>query len=153
MSNFNNPELFKKFLNGGFFSLPILLKFSCPGLKDILLCNNNTDITFNDEVYKASSFKYTPPDSVGKGASLQISANENNLIPFIENADENYRLDVTGLIAENGIIEKIRQYSHFYGSATISDNGEVNFELGSDDRMEMTFPPYKFDTEINQGNA
>ncbi|MBR4825047.1 MAG: hypothetical protein IKZ86_09620, partial [Spirochaetaceae bacterium] len=104
-------------------------------------------------LYHHASFEYCPPDSNGKGASLRISGADNGLIEFVENADENYRLDVVGLIAEGGEVQRLKQYIHFYGTVSYSENMELNFELGTDDRLEMTFPPYKFDAETNKGNT
>jgi hypothetical protein len=58
-----------------------------------------------------------------------------------------------GLIAEGGEVQRLKQYIHFYGTVSYSENMELNFELGTDDRLEMTFPPYKFDAETNKGNT
>ena len=55
--------------------------------------------------------------------------------------------------AEGGEVQRLKQYIHFYGSVSYTENMELNFELGSDDRLDMTFPPYKFDAETNKGNT
>lgn len=149
----NETALFQKYLMGGAYALPYLLKFSCGDLEPIYLAGNNESITFGGNTYLPASFDYTPPDVYGKGATLKISGIDNALIEFIENADENFRLDVVALIASNGEIQKLKQYAHFYGTVSYSETMEINFELSSDDRMDMTFPPYKFDTDMNRGNA
>lgn len=149
----NDTQVFNNLFNGGSFTLPYLLKFTCDNLESILLVNDNKDFEYNGETYNASSFDYTPPDNQGSGATLTISGAENNLIPFIENADETYRLDVIGVISANGEVQKIKQYSHMLGTVSYTDSMEITFELGSDDRLNMTFPPYKFDTDMNRGNA
>lgn len=146
-------ELFNRFFSGGFYSLHYLLEFSCSNYDTIRLVNNTENVTFNGKTYTAASFEYTPADSQGKGAQLKISGTENSLIEFVENAEDDFRLDIVGVIAESGQIQKIKQYTHFFGSVSYGENMELNFELSNDDRLDMTFPPYKFDTDINRGNA
>lgn len=149
----NEKELFNRFFSGGFYSLHYLLEFSCTNFETLYFVNNSENVSFNEKTYIATGFEYTPPDSQGKGASLKITGIDNNLIEFIENANDDFRLDIVGVIAENGQIQKLKQYSHFYGSVSYDQNMELNFELASDDRLDMTFPPYKFDSDINRGNA
>jgi hypothetical protein len=146
-------EMFNRYFNGGFYSLHYLLEFSCNNSETLYFVNNNENVIFNDKIYNAVGFEYSPPDTQGKGATLKITGVDNSLIEFIENANDDFRLDVIGVIAENGEIQKLKQYSHFYGSVSYGENMELNFELSSDDRLDMTFPPYKFDTDINRGNA
>lgn len=148
-----DEEAFNRLLNGGVFSVPYLLKFSCVGCTDVCVVNNIDDVVYDGTTYKAASFEYLPPDNMGSGASLKINAFDNNLIEFVENANENYRLDVIGIIAENGEVQPLKQYKHFYGTVSYNEKEELNFELGTDDRLEMTFPPYKFDTDTNRGNT
>lgn len=149
----NDNELFYNLFNGGRYSLPWLLKFSCVGLSSIHLVNNNESIVFNGVTYSAASFEYVEPDSEGAGASLNISAIDNNLQEFIERADENIRLDVVGVIAKDSSIQAIKNYRHLYGSISYSEDRQLQFQLGKDDRLEMTFPPYKFDSDTNRGNT
>ena len=149
----NEYQIFNRYFNGGAYALPFLLKFSCPGCSTLYFVNNTESIEFEGNVYHHASFEYAPPDSNGKGANLRINGADNGLIEFVENADENYRLDVVGLIAEGGEVQRLKQYIHFYGTVSYSENMELNFELGTDDRLEMTFPPYKFDAETNKGNT
>jgi hypothetical protein len=98
--NLNEYEIFNRYFNGGAFALPFLLKFTCAGCPTLYFVNNTESINFEGNLYHHASFEYSPPDSNGKGANLRISAADNELIEFVENADDGYRLDVVGLIAE-----------------------------------------------------
>lgn len=149
-----DAQIFERLFNGGNYSLPYLIKFEHSDAGTIRLVNNNEDVTFNNEVYKASTFDYTPPSSDGTGGSLKISSlpGENELFEFVENADDNYSLLVVGLLVEN-TPQAIRVYKHFHGVANVDEKGNIEFSLDSDDRLEMTFPPYVFDTDNNRGNA
>ena len=152
---YTEAQLFNKYFNGGKYALPYLLEFrlTSDATEVIRLANNTEDIIYNNNTYTASSFDYVPPDSKGKGATLNISGVDNDLIEFVENADENWRLDVIGVIAEDGSVTAVKQYVHFLGSVSYDQNMELQFQLGTDDRLDMDFPPYKFDTETNQGNT
>lgn len=153
MADITEQELFQRFFTGGFFSTPLLIKFSRTGGDDILLTNDNDNIVFDGNVYKASSFEYTPADELGKGVSLRVSGIGNGLVEFIENADDTFRLDVVATISEKGTIQPLRYAHYFMGKVSWGDSMELNFELGSDDRLEMTFPPYQFDSDTNRGNT
>lgn len=150
-----NNEIFNLLFNGGNFVLPYLLKFTHISAGSVLLVNNNEDIVFNGETYHGASVTYTPPNNDGTSGSLTIDSvpGENNLFEFLENADENYRLDVVGTILQDGTIQTLKQYKHFYGSISVDEKGTIEFQLGSDDRLDMMFTPYKFDTDNNPGNA
>lgn len=145
-------ELFNKFFSGGAYSLPYLIQFTCE--QNILLfVNSNEDVVFNNNTFKAATFEYIRPDIMGDGGSLKISGMKNSLIEFLEDSDNQMRLDVVGILLENGDIEELRSWTHMYGTVTYNDKMEISFTLESDDRLKMTFPPYKFDTDNNRGNA
>lgn len=146
-------ELFEKYLQGGNYALPYLLEFSTPDYDTLRFAGTNEDIEYNGNTYEAASFEYTPPDTQGSGGNLKISGLGNKLINFVEYANENWRLDVVAAIAENGNVTAIKQYHHFFGSVSYGNDMELNFELSGDDRLSMTFPPYKFDSDTNRGNA
>lgn len=148
-----DQELFDRFFSGGKFSLPYLIKFYHPTAGTIRLVNNTEAIELDGEEYIPSSFDYTPPDTAGKGASLKITGIDNGLIEFVENANWQYRLEVTGVIAEDGTVQKIKSYVHFYGSVSYGDDMQLQFQLGRDDRLDMTFCPYTYDTDNNRANA
>lgn len=146
-----NEEIFNKLFGGGVFTLPYLIKFS-DGENTVCLINDNQDLTYKTDVYKKSTFDYTPPDNTGEGGSLTVTAIDNNLFEFIENSTK-YTLDVVGVLSEDGEVQRLRQYQHFFGSVSCSENMELEFTLGQDDRLDMMFCPYKFDTDNNRANA
>lgn len=150
-----DSQLFDLLFSGGKYTLPYLLKFSHPDLDSVCLVNNNESVTFENELYEVATFAYTPPSYDGTGGALNLSSipNENSLFEFLENADYRYRLDVVGVITEDGTIQKIKQYEHLFGSFTVDDKGQIDFQLSNDDRLDMTFTPYKYDTDNNRGNA
>lgn len=148
-----DAELFDTFFNGGKFSLPYLIRFYHPRIGTIRLVNNNEAVILNGETFEPSSFEYIPPDVTGKGASLKITGIDNDLIDFVENANYQYRLEVAGAIASDGTIQKIKNYTHFHGSVSYGDDMQLNFQLGRDDKLDMTFCPYTYDTDNNRANA
>lgn len=148
-------EIFHKLFTGGNHSLPYLIEFSLndgSGTK-YRFVNNNQNIVYDGKTYSAATFEYTKPGIDGNGGSLSISAVDSNLIEFVESADSRWSLTVIGVIAEGGTVQSINQFVHFFGTVSYSDNMELEFELGHDDRLDMTFPPYSFDTDNNLGNA
>lgn len=146
-------ELFDRLFNGGKFSLPYLVKFSHPRAGDIFLVNNNESVEYNGNVYKVSSFDYAPPGSNGDGATLSICDADSGLLVWAENADSKMSITVDGIMLADGTITPIHNYKHFYGSIAYGDDGKIEFTLGHDDRLEMTFNPYVYDTDNNRGNA
>lgn len=150
-----DAEIFHKLFTGGNYSLPYLIEFALnDGTETVYrFVNNNQNIIYDEKTFVASTFEYTQPDMTGQGASLTISGYDNNLIEFVENATHKWSLTVVGVIADSGDIQPIKQFKHFFGSVSYADNMELDFELGSDDRLDMTFPPYTYDTENNLGNA
>lgn len=148
-----NLEIFEKLFNGGNYSLPYLIKFTHPEAGVIRLTNNTESIVFEGETYEVSTFTYTEPDLNGDGASLSITGIDNDLIDFFDKADFQYRLHVVGCIAENNEVQKIKGITHFYGSISYNETQQIEFTLGKDDRLDMTFNPYMYDTDSNRGNA
>lgn len=149
-----DSQIFEKLFNGGNFALPYLIEFSHPNAEAVRLVNNNENIVFNNKTYLAANFDYIPPSYDGTGASLNISSlpAENNLFEFLDAADDKYILKVIGLIVENEV-QQIKAYRHFHGTATMTEAGKISFTLEGDDRLNMTFPPYVYDTDNNRGNA
>lgn len=150
-----NDEIFNALYGGGNYTLPYLLRFSHEKLETLYLVNNNENVIYDEKTYLASDFEYTPPAFDGSGGSLSISSepNENALFEFIENADYKYRLDIVGALNLDGTVTPLKQYVHFFGSVTVDAKGKISFQLSGDDRLDMTFTPYKFDTDNNRGNA
>ncbi|WP_294429902.1 hypothetical protein [uncultured Treponema sp.] len=149
----SEEEIFDRLFSGGKYSLPYLVKFYHPTAGSIRLVNNNEAVELDGELYAPSSFEYTRPDRSGKGGSLKITGIDNGLIEFVENANWRYRLDVAGVIAEDGTVQRIRSYVHFYGSVSYGDDMQLQFQLGRDDRFDMLFCPYFYDTDNNPANA
>lgn len=147
------PLIFDKLFNGGRYALPYLVTFSHPAAGDICVINNNESVTYNGKVYSVSSFDYTPPQSDGTGASLTITGIDNELIEWAENADSKLSITVDGVLLENGEVYPLKNYKHFYGSLSYGDDLSLEFSLGGDDRLDMTFNPYVYDTDNNRGNA
>lgn len=148
-----DAEIFEKLFNGGNFCLPYLLKFVHPEAGTIRLVNNNESVQFDGETYEVSTFTYSEPDLNGDGASLSITGIDNKLIEFFDVADSRYKLYVVGGIAENGQIQKLKGITHLYGTISYSEDQGINFTPGKDDRLDMTFNNYMYDTDSNRGNT
>lgn len=146
-------EIFYRLFSGGKHSLPWLIKLSHPDAGTIRLVNNNEAVQLDDETYEVANFEYVAPDTSGEGGQLKIAAADNGIIQFVEQADSRWRLDVVGVIAHEGVIQRIKQYTHFFGSISYGVDMIVEFQLGRDDRLDMKFPPYMFDTDNNRGNT
>ena len=146
-------HIFDKLFNGGRYALPYLVKFNHPTAGTYCFVNNNENVEYNDEEYIASSFDYTPPKNDGTGATLTITGVDNELVEWIENSDSRISIEIVGVLIEDGSVFEIRQYRHFFGSVSYSDDMSLEFNLGSDDRLDMTFNPYVYDTDNNRGNA
>lgn len=148
-------KIFERLFNGGRYALPYLIKIEHETVGTLRFTNDNVDIEFNGETYNASTFDYNPPNLDGTGATLNINSNpgDNTLFEFIENADQNYKITVIGVMVENGEVQPISNYTHFHGVASVNEKGAIEFNLDDDDRLDMTFPPYVFDTDNNRGNA
>lgn len=139
--------------NGGNFSYHYLIKFTL-GNNVLRFCNNNKNIVYNDKTYIASTFDYKEPDMLGDSAALSISLIENfDLFQMVENIRDDYVLEVIGVINKDGTITKYDEYNHFYGSLKVSQDLNLQFTLEKDDRLEMQFCVYTFDTENNPTNA
>lgn len=147
-------EIFYQLFHGGNFSLPYLLKFTnIETGEKICLINDNKSVEFEGDIYEISTFQYTQPDLMGDGASLEISAIDNELIPFFENAKDNIRLDVVGLLSSENEIQKIKNYVHFFGNVSYGADMKIKYTPGKDDRIDMQFCCYVYDTANNKGNA
>lgn len=148
-----DAEIFNQLFSGGKITLPYLLKFTHETAGTICLINNNESISYNGEVYNVSTFEYTKPNIKGADGSLRITSIDNGLFEFVENADHHYKLEVIGLLITDTQIQPMGKYIHFYGSVSMGDDCTIEFQLGKDDRMNMIFTPYTYDTENNPGNA
>ena len=140
-------EIFNLLFNGGNYSKQYLIKLTHPTAGTLRFVNNNQPVAY------PANYEYTPPGSQGEGASLSIGIADNyQIVEWVENADDRYTLEVIGEL-NNGAVQPIRAYKHFYGSISMSDDGKLSFSLESDGRLEMVFTVYKYDTDLNRGNA
>jgi hypothetical protein len=149
-------EVFNALHRGGAFSLPYLIKMYHPAYGALYFVNNNEDITYDSHTYKASTFKYTRPQTIGgvlKNGSLEITSIQNEVIDIIEKSDELFVVSVVGVLDKGGSITPIKTFKHQYGTAVTDEQMRVVISFTNDDRLEMTFPPYVFDAENNRGNA
>lgn len=146
-------ELFNALFQGGNFSKHWLIKLSHPTAGTLRYINNNESVTYNNEEYIASNFDYTPPDMNGEGAELVICIIDNpELMNWVENADSNYTLQVVGIL-NDGEITPIHNYKHMHGTVSLGEDNNLNFTVEQDDRLNMIFTVYKYDTDSNRGNA
>lgn len=149
-------EIYKALQYGGAFALPYLITLSHPDYGSLYFVSNNENVEYNGHTYIASGFKYTKPQTIGgvlKSGSLQITTIENAAIDIIDYSDELFTVDVVGVIDEAGDITPLKFYKHQYGTATTDESMNLIIQFTNDDRPQMTFPPYVFDTENNRGNA
>lgn len=148
-------EVFNALSNGGSFALPYLIRMQHPDFGALYFVNNNEDVTYKNNVYKASAFKYTRPQTVGgvlKKGQLQITAIGNSVIEIIDTSDELFTVDAVGVI-DDGEVTPIKSFRHQYGSVSTDESMKITITFSNDDRLDMTFPPYVFDTDNNRGNA
>ena len=71
---------------------------------------------------------------------------------WVENADDRYSLEVVGVLVGSEI-QPIRSFRHFYGTVSMGADNTLSFSLENDGRLGMTFNVYKYDTDLNPGNA
>lgn len=149
-------EVFNALQTGGAFSLPYLIKMYHPDYGALYFVNNNEDVTYNENTFLASTFKYTPPQTVGgvlRNGTLEITAIDNNVIDIIDKSDELFQITAIGVLNDDGTVTAMKMYKHQYGSATTNEEMKVVISFTNDDRLEMVFPPYVFDSDNNRGNA
>ena len=148
-----SSQIFNLLFNGGNFAKQSLIKLSHPTAGTLRFVNNNESVTYDGATFTPANFNYTQPDSQGAGASLEIGIADNyQLVEWLENADDRYSLEVVGAL-NNGEVQPIRAYKHFYGTVSMADDGKLMFQLEDDGRLQMVFTVYKYDTDLNRGCA
>ena len=153
MAALTRAQIFKLLFSGGNYAKQYLIKLYHPVAGVLRYVNNNQDIAYDGNVYKAAGFDYTPPDSQNEGGILEISGIDNyEIMEWLEKADDRYTMEVMGAL-NDGEVQPIRAYKHFYGTVSMSENNTLNFSLESDGRLGMVFTVYKYDTDLNRGNA
>lgn len=149
-------EIFNALANGGAYSLPYLIKMHHPTAGTLYFVNNNESVDWDGHTFQASAFNYTPPQTIGgvlKNGSLEITAIKNNVINLIDQSDELFEITAVGALNEDGTVTAFKMYRHQYGSVTITEDMRIVLSFTNDDRLEMAFPPYIFDSDNNRGNA
>lgn len=146
-------QIFNLLFNGGRYTKQYLIKLSHPTAGTLYFVNNNQAVGYNDHVYNPANYEYIPPNAQGEGASLSIGFADNyQIVEWVENADDRYTMEVVGAL-NNGTVQPIRAYKHFYGTVSMGDDGKLSFSLEDDGRLGMVFTVYKYDTDLNRGNA
>lgn len=154
-------EIYNALHRGGAFSLPYLITLSHPSITTLYFVNNNEDVIYDGHTFKATSFKYTRPKTIGgvlKNGSLELTEKDNangfnEIAALIEKVDERLIVNAVGVINDAGDVTPIKAFKHQYGTATINENMTLSIQFTNDDRLGMSFPPYIFDAENNRGNA
>lgn len=148
-----SSQIFNLLFNGGNFTKQFLIKLTHPTAGTLRFVNNNESVSYDDATFAPANFDYTPPDSQGAGASLEIGIADNyQIVEWAENADDRYSLEVVGAL-NNGEVQPIRAYKHFYGTVSMAEDGKLMFQLEDDGRLQMVFNVYKYDTDLNRGCA
>lgn len=148
-------EIYNRLYRGGAFALPFLIRITVDG-NAFYYVNNNEDVTYDGNVYEATTFEYTRPKSAGgymDGGQLAITSIDNDILGIIDNAENTLQVDVIGVIDERGEVSPVSVYHHKYCTATINADMSVTLAFEPDDRLDMQFPPYIFDKDNNRGNA
>lgn len=149
-------EVYNALHRGGAFALPFLIEMKHPEHQALYFVNNNEDVEYNGITYKASTFKYIRPQTIGgvlKNGSLEITAIENGVIELLEQSDELFEVKAVGVLDKGGDITPLKYFRHQYGTVITDDQMKVTIQFSNDDRLEMAFPPYVFDSNNNRGNA
>ena len=153
MAALTRAQIFNLLFSGGNYTKPFLIELTHPVAGVLRYVNNNEGVTYDGHVYQPVGFNYTPPDAQGEGGSLEITAIDNyQIVEWVDKADDRYTLNVVGALF-NGEVQPIRSYRHFYGTVSMSDDNKLCFSLENDGRLQMVFNVYKYDTDLNRGNA
>lgn len=142
-------NVYKQLAEGGGYNLPFLVRLSNPeNTLNIFLINDNQDMTYDGQVYSASSFSYRPNTSGDSSFSVELV--EHNAI--IDMLEDNYYFKVQVIGIFNGEeVEPIGLFKHKFGEATW-DGMKLDMKLSKDDRGGMTFPALIFNSYNNRGN-
>lgn len=137
----------------GAYSLPFLIEIkNHDETEGIRLANDTKNIEFENKIYLASTFTFSPSDAIlgfDGGGRLSITVVDNNLIELIE-SNTNLKINVVGVILDDEVTP-IQIFRSLY--CTVRWNGiSADFEFEKDDRLEMTFPALIFNHYNNRGN-
>jgi hypothetical protein len=137
-------------MQGG-YSLPVLVRLHHKGnpiQEDWRLTNAATPVDFEGERYESVPMEYTPPatqDGIRRGGQLQIAVEDNDLINWLDAADDSVEITVTAVILEIGQDPlPMGEIRHACGSVSW-DGEKITWRLAQDDRLHMQINPWKFD--------
>lgn len=147
----NQNEIFNALFGGGNISQHWLLELR-QNYTVVRLTNNNKPVVYAGYTFSASTFDYVHPNNKGEGGSLEITCFDNDLLLLVDELDDTYLIKIVGVLVGDEVTE-INVFKHFYGSVTVGNDGNISFQLGKDDRLDMKFTVQKYDTETNPGNA
>ena len=154
-----NANFEKLIQRNGTYSLPYLIAISD---YDNTMClrfiNNNQDLVYDGNTYKAAGFKYTAsPNESGfcGGGTLEIAitpnTDENQIIDLIETY-RHIKLQVIGILLDSGEVSVLERYSCSYGKVKVTRT-KATFSFEKDNRLSMTFPALLWTGLNNRGNA
>lgn len=143
-----NANFEKMCRRSGAYSMPWLIHlYDEDSTVNLYFVNDTVGWVYDGHTYVASTFSYLPgADSIGfdGGGSLDITVLGNELIELIETY-RGIKLDVTGVLQDDGAITPVRSFMNHYG--TVSWNGKsARFNFEPDDRLSMTFPALIFNS-------
>lgn len=126
--------------------------------KYLRLVNNDTDLTYSEEVYSCARFKYTPPKysdkQIGDG-SITISAVDQTIVQIIRSISTRATAQiVAAFYFEDGtlLFEPIEEWT--FQLAKVSwDEGVATWQMIYDDRMDILVPCHKMSAQRCPGVA
>ena len=157
-----NANFMRYCMRNGAYALNWLIKITgkTKGNTDveIFYVNNNEDVIYNAQTYKATAFDFTPNKCVqgfDGGGKLEITARDsggkiNDILQTV-NTSQNVSLEVIGVFNQNGEVTETKSFAMNYGSISISRD-KISFTFEKDDRLQMTFPALIFSHYNNRGN-
>ena len=145
------------FQNNSGISFPVLIELKCPEKITWYFTSNSFDIEWNGKNYIAVPMSYKFPssqDGVPQGGTLEIDLDQQyedqELLKWFDELNDNASIDVVGLINEQGEISPLSQITQTHGTITW-DGTKITWTLGADDRMNMQVNPWVFDTNALTG--
>jgi len=139
------------------FSFPVLIELKHPENHTWYFTSNKDDIEYHGNIFKSVPMQYKFPssrDGIPQGGTLEIDldqqSDDQELLEWFNDVDDNAYVNVAALINEQGEISPLSQITQRNGSVTC-DGSKISWALGTDDRMNMQVNPYIFDNEALMG--
>jgi hypothetical protein len=167
-----NNEIFSKlFQKKQGPTLHVLIELSHPPTEDTpeyarwRFINNNEDITWKGETYKAVPMSYKPPssnDGIPSGGSLEIDIDQQQalgsegakynyeLLKFFDEADDKTELSVNAVMNKEGDVTELGWLKHRFGTVNW-DGQKIAWNPGTDNRLQMQANPWQFDLDALMG--